>query len=97
MIGTLFVDETPFDIVDIRLETGRLWFKARRLGPMPHGEVTHMWRVHAPDGTVVLQAIVEVTWPRPASVDGYTWIDLPVAIDGARPGEAMPTNTGVGT
>lgn len=85
MFGTLLINEVPFTVIRIRLESGRIYFTANRQSPAD-GELT----IHrgdqavllAPDGTEVLHCLLTGI---PATVQarkgGWMTVDLPTSME----------------
>jgi hypothetical protein len=81
--GTIIYNETIFQITNIRLKDGLIYFDARVDGPVTvpgHGEI----RVHDPAGKLVLTAPTTLNPPKPviASKGQNMVMDFPVRING---------------
>jgi hypothetical protein len=79
----MYVGETPFDIVKVRMEQGLIYFTGRHDGPVddPGGVL----RIHGPDGSVILIGESVVDWPRRQG--DVIWFEQTVKVQGSLPGE----------
>ena len=95
MIGTLVINERILNVVGVRLADGEVVFvtdPAPWEGPdLEHNQV---WRLHAPDGSLVAVARVPFHWKGPSMSEVNTvCVEFPLSIEGSNPGEPWPVAT----
>lgn len=80
----MVINEVPFEVIAIRLESGRIYFTAQRQSPRDGKLVVHHGDqavLLAPDGTEILHCLL-LTGARTltARAGGWMTVDLPTAV-----------------